>query len=68
MNLAACDGTWQQGPAGEVLCSGTLQVVVGGGPFGLPPITYAEASAMLGAIALLWATAWGINTLKRVIR
>lgn len=68
MNLVACDGTWQQATTGEVLCQGTLQIVVGGGPFGLPPITYAEANMLLGAIAALWAVVWGLRAARRVVR
>lgn len=68
MNLVACDGAWQHSPSGEVVCSGTLQIVMGGGPFGLPPITYAEANLLLGAIASLWALVWGLRTLRRVVR
>ena len=68
MNLVACDGTWQHAHTGEVMCSGTLQIVAGGGPFGLPPLTYAEANMLLGAIASLLAIVWGLRVLRRVIR
>lgn len=68
MNLVACDGNWVQTVTDQVLCNGTLQIVVGGGPFGLPPITYAEASTLLGAIALLYATVWGMRILRKPIK
>lgn len=66
MNLVACDGTWQHLPTGEVLCSGTLQIVAGGGPFGLPPITYADANMLLGAIGTLWAGIFVFRQLRRL--
>lgn len=66
MNLVACDGTWQQLPGGEIVCSGTLQIVVGGGPFGLPPMTYADANALLGVIGTLWASIWVFRQLRRL--
>lgn len=67
MNLAACNGDWLQGANGELLCDGVVQVVVGGGPFGLPPITYSDANALLAAMASVLATVWGLAVLKRVL-
>lgn len=70
MNLIACDGTWihQNGllENGAVLCDGTLQVVVGGGPFGLPPMTYADANLMLGAIGTLWAAIFVLRQARKL--
>jgi hypothetical protein len=66
MNLVACDGTWQQSPTGEILCDGVLQVVVGGGPFGLPPISYADANLLLLAIAGLWGSVWAFRQAARL--
>jgi hypothetical protein len=66
MNLVACDGSWQQLPSGEAICNGTLQVVMGGGPFGLPPITYAEANILLAAIATLWAGVFCLRQCRRI--
>jgi hypothetical protein len=66
MNLVACDGTWSQSPTGEILCDGALQIVVGGGPFGLPPITYADANLLLLSIAGLWATVWAFRQAARL--
>lgn len=68
MNLAACNGDWLQAETGAVICDGVLQVVVGGGPFGLPPITYSDANALLAAMAAVLATVWGLGVLRRVIR
>ena len=68
MSLIECTGgEWQQAPDGAALCTGTLQVVTQGGPFGLPPLTYEEANAILGAVALLYATIWGIKQIGRLI-
>ncbi len=68
MTLIACtEGEWQQGPDGAALCTGTLEIVAETGPFGLPPLTYEEANAILGAVALLYATVWGIKQLARLI-
>lgn len=66
MNLAACQGQWSQGANGEAICSGTLQIVVGGGPFGLPPITYAEANQLLVAIGVLWGAVFAFRQLRRL--
>lgn len=67
MNLVACDGSWLHGSGGELICSGALQVVVGGGPFGLPPITYEEANLLLGAIASLWGSVWLFKQHRRIL-
>ncbi|PHR67266.1 MAG: hypothetical protein COA55_07730 [Alcanivorax sp.] len=68
MSLIECtDGEWQQAQDGAALCTGTLEVVAGSGPFGLPPLTYEEANAILGAVVLLFATVWGVKTLSRLI-
>lgn len=66
MNLIACDGTWQQAQDGTVLCSGTLQIVAGGGPFGLPPITMADANALLMAIAGVWVSVFAVRQARRL--
>jgi hypothetical protein len=66
MELIACDGQWQQGPGGEVICAGTLQNVPGGGPFGLPPMTYAEANMLLGSIGILWAAVFCVRQARRL--
>ena len=70
MSLISCvDGNWQQDSlTGAISCSGTLEVVAGGGPFGLPPITYEEADAMLLSTILLFAAVWGVRQLRRIIR
>lgn len=71
MELIACDGTWihRNGPLqdGGILCDGTLQVVVGGGPFGLPPMTYADANALLLAIGGVWAAVFMIRQARRLV-
>jgi len=66
VNLVACDGTWQQSPTGEILCNGTLRIVVGGGPFGLPPLTYTDANLMLLAVAGLWCSIWVFRQAARL--
>lgn len=67
MELIACDGTWQQAQDTSVLCDGTLQVVVGGGPFGLPPMTYSDANLLLVAIGAVWASVFAIRQAKRLL-
>lgn len=66
MNLAACEGTWQQTETGAVLCQGTLQIVVSGGPFGLPPISYTDANLLLTGIGVLWASVFAIRQIRRL--
>lgn len=76
MKSVACDGTWstvnvtttsfQTKPV--VTCAGTLVNVDGGGPFGLPPITYTEANALLGAIGALLALVWVIRRMASIIK
>lgn len=69
MNQIACtDGEWQQAPDGAPLCTGTLQIVSAGGPFGLPELTYGEANLILGAVLSLYATVWGAKKLFGVVR
>lgn len=67
MELIACDGTWQHAQDGSVLCAGTLQVVVGGGPFGLPPMTYTDANLLLIAIGTVWASVFAIRQARRLL-
>ncbi|MBQ26080.1 hypothetical protein [Alcanivorax sp.] len=67
MELIACDGTWQHAQDGTVLCTGTLQVVVGGGPFGLPPMTYTDANLLLIAIGTVWASVFAIRQARRLL-
>ncbi len=67
MELIACDGTWQQAQDNTVLCDGTLQVVVGGGPFGLPPMTYSDANTLLLAIGSVWASVFLIRQARRLL-
>lgn len=67
MELIACDGTWQQAQDGSVLCTGTLQVVVGGGPLGLPPMTYTDANLLLIAIGTVWASVFAIRQARRLL-
>lgn len=67
MELIACDGQWQQGSNGSVICSGTLQNVPGGGPFGLPPMTYADANMLLIAIGGVWVTVFMIRQARRLL-
>ena len=69
MSFIACtDGEWQQAPDGAALCTGTLEIVTETGPFGLPPLTYGEANAILTAVALLYATVWGAKRLFETVR
>ena len=69
MSLIACtDGEWQQAPDGAALCTGTLQIVSQGGPFGLPELTYEDANLILGAVLSLYATVWGAKKLFGVVR
>lgn len=67
MSLIACDGEWQQGPDGSAICVGTLQNVAGGGPFGLPPMTYGDANDLLGAILLVLVAVFGVRQLRRLL-
>ncbi|MCQ6263079.1 hypothetical protein MLD55_14150 [Alcanivorax sp. MM125-6] len=67
MELIACDGEWQQGPDGSAICAGTLQNVPGGGPFGLPPITYADANLLLAAIGGVWVSVFIIRQARRLL-
>ena len=67
MELIACDGTWQQAQDNSVLCNGTLQVVAGGGPFGLPPMTYADANMLLAAIGGVWVSVFMIRQARRLL-
>lgn len=67
MELIGCDGSWQQATDGTVICSGTLQIVVGGGPFGLPPMTYADANILLLAIGGVWASVFAIRQARRLL-
>lgn len=67
MEMIVCSGQWQQAQDGAVYCLGTLEMA-SVGPFGLPVLTYGEANAILGAVALLFASVWGVRVLARVIR
>jgi hypothetical protein len=67
MELIACNGTWQQAQDNTVLCDGTLQVVVGGGPLGLPPMTYSDANMLLLAIGSVWASVFLIRQARRLL-
>lgn len=67
MEMIVCSGQWQQAQDGAVYCLGTLEMA-SVGPFGLPALTYGEANAILGAVALLFASVWGVRVLARVIR
>ena len=66
MELIACDGQWQQAHDGAVYCTGMLQIVAGGGPFGLPPITYAQANQLLLAIGGVLAGVFMIRQARRL--
>lgn len=68
MNMIACDGVWEIADnTFAISCSGTLQVVAGGGPFGLPPITYAEANELLTAIAFLLVSVFAFHQVRRIL-
>lgn len=67
MELIACtNGQWQQAQDGAAICTGTLQNVPGGGPFGLPPMTYADANMLLASIDTLWAAVWIVRQARRL--
>jgi hypothetical protein len=67
MELIACHGTWQQAPDNTVLCDGTLQIVAGGGPFGLPPMTYSDANMLLLAIGSVFVSVFMIRQARRLL-
>ncbi|MFT0140794.1 hypothetical protein ACEK07_46640 [Alcanivoracaceae bacterium MT1] len=66
MEMIVCSGQWQQAQDGAVYCLGTLEMA-SVGPFGLPALTYGEANAILGAVAVLYATVWGVRVIARML-
>ena len=64
----ACDGQWQQGMDGAVICSGTLEIVSAGGAFGLPSLTYDDANEILVASIKVFVVVFIVLQLRRIIR
>lgn len=68
MKMIACDGTWTvDASTSAISCTGTLEIVAGGGPFGLPPITFADANQLLTAIGLLLVSVLAFNQVRRML-
>ncbi|MEO1902141.1 MAG: hypothetical protein ABGX87_10345 [Alcanivorax sp.] len=67
MELIACtEGEWQQAADGAAICTGTLQNV-DGVPLTLPPLTYADATLILGLAGAAFAVAATFKWLRRFI-
>lgn len=65
MKLIACAGNWQQGVDGSVICTGTVHAVTRPG---IPEIDPAQAADFVVAVGLLWAVAWVIVQLVKLIK
>lgn len=65
MGFVSCSGPWEQGADGSAICAGTIHAVTSPGIAEIDP---AQAADFVVAVGLLWAVAWVIVQLVKLIK